>query len=102
MSSKVLLTKKIKRWIETVLKTETLPEDLHKQLTNSIATTDKAPKWILFSLVRKLHNILKKKDGMMHDVINRYLFKKKLYKCFRLNFCFISCFNNKIYISAFF
>ena len=64
----VKLTHKIKRWIPTVLSQKDLPEDVRKQLnsyyTGSNNVDDPKYRQIPFSLVKTLHECLKKEQGL--------------------------------------
>ena len=64
----IKLTHKIKRWIPTVLSQKDLPEDVRKQLNlyNTGSNNADNPKYkqIPFSLVKILHECLKKEQGL--------------------------------------
>ena len=68
MGVQIKLTHKIKRWIPTVLSQKDLPEDVRKQLnlyyTGSNNADNPKYKQIPFSLVKILHECLKKEQGL--------------------------------------
>ena len=81
----IKLTHKIKRWIPTVLSQKDLPEDVRKQLnlyyTGSNNADDPKYKQIPFSLVKTLHECLKKEQGTVVIYCHKALGRVILYIC---------------------
>ena len=65
MTSQVLLTDKIERWVNSVLSTEKLSDDLRFRLETATAakSDDGTPRTILFALVKSVHDYMKAQEG---------------------------------------